>query len=223
MATVSDVFDICYSRAKRAQRNEDATPEELFKVLQEVMARWFSVGQMINLEWFTVRANVDYNTTHEGWPRPTVAERVHRVEWQPGKRVAKVPFDKPDTEPYLPAIYRLNQVYYVASVGDPPRIGGNPPPPLTFFYCRRPELIEAEAGELDSMWPVGHETLLGLELALFLMRKDPRPAEAEGITAMRDESAAWFREFMSHEDTGTIYEGEQRRRWSHGPSVPGGV
>lgn len=215
MATVQEVINIAYARNKRAQQEVDATPEELFRVLEEIMGRWFSAGTRVNLEWFTIEDTISYNDEDRGWRRPAAAESVHLI-MDGATKVAKVPFDQKDAEPAKPAVYRLAGVYRTATSANGPGAGKS----LTFFYCRRPLQIRSAEAELDPMWPAGHEALLGLELALFLSRKDNRNDDLDSLMAQRDECARWYIEFLEHEDRGTVYPTGRVREWAYGFGKP---
>ena len=215
MATVQEVINIAYARSKRAQQGVDALPEELFLALWDIMARYFSVGTRVNIEWFTVQEDVSYHSGEGGWRRPSDAESVHLV-MTGGEKVAKVPFDQKTAEPEKPAIYRLGGIYRVALTANGPPTTS----PLTFFYCRRPQLIQSAEVGLDPLWPAGHETLLGLELAIFLARKDNRNDDIPHLEAQRDECAKWYIEFLEHEDRGTVYPTGRMREWAHGAGRP---
>ena len=116
--TVGDVFDIAFSRNKRAQRGKTATDEELLAALEHAMGRYFSKGQLLNLEWFLEEEQVRYVSDVSGWPRPIKAEAVDEVQLENGQPVTKVPFDNQGVEQWKPAIFRRNQVYRIASHPD---------------------------------------------------------------------------------------------------------
>ena len=229
MGTVADVINIAYARNKRAQRGKDATDEELFKVITEVMGRYFAEGQRVNQAWFTVEEPVNAVQNPETgavhWPRPERAESVHRIVTPAGQRVAKVPYDKLGVEPYKPAVYRIGRVYRRVPDKDevPGRIVDNPLQPnatLTFYYTRRPDPVNSPSVQLDSMWPDGHETLLGIEVALFLSRKDNRTEDYPALEAQREEQATRFFRFLEHEDPGVVDPGRRAYKWSIPRATP---
>ncbi|MCY3623047.1 MAG: hypothetical protein OXH68_15230 [Gammaproteobacteria bacterium] len=229
MATVADVLNIAYARNKRAQRGKDATDEELFEVITEVMGRYVAEGQRVNRAWFTEEELVPVNTTLDGWPRPDRAESVHRIATPAGERVAKVPYDKQGVEPYKPAVYRIGRLYRPVPSNAPGRLTRNPlypepdsrqQPTLTFYYTQRPQPVDALSTELDPMWPDGHETLLGIEVALFLSRKDNRTEDYPALEMQREEQAARFFRFLEHEDPGVVDPGRRAYKWSIPRAAP---
>lgn len=226
--TYQDVVNIGYARNKRAKQGEDATPEELIEALQDIMGRYFSIGQRVNLEWFTEDVMLDYDEEKRGWLRPKEAESVHLILMNPGEddeeEVSKVPFDNQGAEKYKPALYRIRGIYRIAA--SPDRKEDNPltaTSQLQFFYTRRPHRIESLEQPLDEMWPEGHETVLGVEVGLFLARKDNREQDAPALEAQRKEGATWFAHFLQHEDRGTVYPQDRVRKWAYGMSMPAEV
>lgn len=234
MATVGEIIDICYSRNKRAQRGVDATDEELWNFLQGVMNRYFADGQRINRAWFTEEDAVSYDANYGGWLRPERAESVHQVMLG-DEEVARVPFDNQGAEKWKPAVYRVHrapsgrtgkQVYRIASSSKrkvPNALTAASQ--LVFHFSRRPIDVESTTQDLDPMWPEGHETLLGLELAVILAVKDG-PSRAQDVADLRtgedglQAHARKFFEFMEHEDVGTVYPEGRPREWAPGSMRP---
>jgi len=227
MATVSDVLNIAFARDKRAQRNKSATDEELFRVLSEVMGRYFAEGQRVNLNWFIEEEPVPHEDTVDGWSRPENAESVRRIELPSGEPVSVVPFDNKGVEPYKPAIYRVGRTYKRVPDANIKgrKVKTNPVPPnatLTFYYSRVPNRnrVTALATQLDEMWPDGHETLLGVELALYMARKDNREEGQAALEAQRVEQATRFFKFLEHEDRTGVRPTEREDKWSVPVAMP---
>lgn len=218
-ATAQEIINIAYSRSKRAQPGVDASDPELIVVLNEVISRYFTAGVEVNRDWFMTRAYVQWDEALQGWSRPAMAEMVYMIELADGTEVVRVPFDdRVKTEPMRPAVYRMRGTYHIARQSDPPYEGDR----LTFYFGSRPQVVSVPEDEIDSRWPEGHETLLGLEIGIFLAEKDGRDGSGNtandlgSLSTQRAASAEKFMRFLAHEDVGVIYRKGGRRKHRSG-------
>ena len=214
LRTAQAIIDIAYGRSKRADPDaEDTTPEELLAKLDEVIGTYFQEGTRINPDYFGKREEIEFDEALQGWPRPREAEAILRIENAAGLEVTNVPFDDRDAEPG-PGVYGYGAVYYRKD--DSVQPSGN----LTFFYSRRPAPTGTVEAEIDALWPRGHETLLSLELAMYLAKKDTRKGDLELLGPQRDRQMLRFGRFIEHQDTTVRRRKAKSKVFSSGPLKP---
>ena len=213
LRTAQAIIDVAYGRSKRA--NPDAeTPEELIVKLNEIMGTYFQEGTRLNPDYFGKRESVEFDDDLDGWARPTEAEAILRIEDTAGREVANVPFDDREAEEG-PGVYRFGGIYY-RKENDSGLPSGN----LVFFYSRRSARVTATEGEIDSLWPHGHEPLLALELAMYIAKKDNREGDMALLGSQRDRQAVRFGQFIQHEDTTVRRRKRKSKAFSSGPLKP---
>ena len=212
MLTCLEIITLAYSRQKRAapELDEDVLTSELLPIIYESVCSHFQVGALTNPEYFMKRETVSYDSTKEGWPRPDDCNSVLRIE-DDSTEVVRVPYDDRDTvtDDYVdPVVYGLGGVYYRAASNHDPESGSA----LTFFYTRIPSKPTDLDHEIDELWPPGHESLIPLEVAIYMTRKDARPdPEIQHLIAQRDVQSARFLSFVMHEDHGVARRIERER------------
>jgi hypothetical protein len=207
MATPREIFDAAYSTSKLNQPGTTASETgELLPLLNRSLRGLFAEAARVNRKIFATRATVAYAT--DGWPRPTGAEMILRIEagagmTAPGGAIAtgtqiiEVPFDQRNAEPGKPSIYALGQRYYTAGTTMDPT-GGS----LVFFYSARPATVSTLTSQMDALWPTQFDSLLVLDVAVYLARKDGGERRMAELAAFGEEyqrEHARFIQWLEHE------------------------
>ncbi|MDZ7418794.1 MAG: hypothetical protein ONB52_21935 [candidate division KSB1 bacterium] len=213
--TVRDILEAAYAKSVKNRPGTLATETgELLQTVIRAHRGLYAVAARVNPLFFGKIANVTFATS--GWPRPTDAEAVFRLEWiagtngttggtwADGTEIVVIPFDDRNAEPLLPSVYRFGQMFYGAGrSGDP--TGG----PIRFFYSKRPTDPANLDSQLDASWPEQFNELLVLEVAMYLAHKDGRMEELPKLERDRDRWLELYIGFLQHE---TVNE---RRRFAH--------
>lgn len=206
MRSVQEIIRSAYARSKASQEDVSASSDgELRPQLSDILKTFFAIGARVNPEFFSTSEVIAYDAAVGGWPRPTAAEAVWWIANGAGTRVVVVPHDDRDAEPGSPSVYRMGQVYLPTGGA----LGPAAAVPLTFDYAKVPDAVPELLSEIDQLWPAGHESLLALELAVYLAIKDRRNEDVPGLVQERDRQLQRFIAFLEHE---TI--GERRRKGS---------
>lgn len=195
MSTPTEIFTAAYGKSRKNQPGITATATELLTSFKRVYPLFWTIGARVNPTFFGKRTAVFFDgLTTSGWPRPTDAEAIYMIEDSSGEKVAIVPFEERDADPWTPAVYEWGQIFYSAGNSlDPTEESGVTE--LTFWYSKKPDTVADADTELEALWPDSFDELLVLEIAIILSLKDDRGAE---IAELRQERDAWLRRFIAH-------------------------
>jgi hypothetical protein len=202
--TPRQILHAAYAKSKKNQPGQIAAEQtELLEVVIRATRGLFAFGARINPTYFGASSSVV--SSGGGWPRPSGAEVIFKIEQTISKAdVAVVPFDDRQAAGILdPAVYRYGQKYWIAVTN--PLISLD----LTFFYSKRPSDPANLDANLDALWTDQFNELLVLEVAIYLAIKDNRQEELAALAAQRDSWALLFAAHLEHETWGEI------RRWGH--------
>lgn len=177
-----------------------ATAAELVPAVQDSLHALFQIAARVNPAFYGASVAVVWAS---GWPRPTDAEAIERIERADGENVVVVPSDQRQAEPGFPCVYRWGQTYFPAGVTPGPEEGET----LTFFYSRQPAALSAPTDSIDSAYPTSHRTLLELDTAIRLAIKDGG-ATTEILEALGGERHDALSRYVAHLEHETI--GERR-------------
>ena len=213
LRTAQAIIDVAYGRSKRADPNAgDTTIEELLVKLDEIMGTYCQAGARINPDYFGKRIPVDFNEDTGGWARPREAEAILRIENTSGTEIANVPYEDRDAEAGT-AVYAYGRTYH-------PKDQTGPSGQLVFYSAVRPAFTASAESEIDEIWPHGHETLLALELAMYIAAKDERADALALLAPQRDRQLLRFQNYMEHEDTTKRYRKSRAKKFSTGSLKP---
>ena len=213
LRTAQAIIDVAYGRSKRADPNAgDTTIEELLVKLDEIMGTYCQAGARINRDYFGKRIPVDFDMETKGWARPQEAETILRIEDASGTEIANVPYEDRDAEAGT-AVYAYGRMYYQKDQTGP--FGE-----IVFYAAVRPAFTASAESEIDELWPHGHETLLALELAMYIAAKDERASALALLAPQRDLQLLRFQHYLQHEDTTTRYRKGRAKKFSAGSIKP---
>ena len=213
MRTVQQIIDAAYARSKDAQQGVDADQAgELLPLIEDRLGIFFQLGARVNPEFFATSKEVA--PTGSYWQRPSDAEMIYWVEDSSGEEVVRVPRDDQQAEPAALCLYRLGQRYYPVT-----QVARSPSGTLTFLYAKKPDSLTGLSSTIDPLWPAGHETLLVLEVAMYIALKDRRQEDAQFLQAQRDRQQERFIMHVQHEDIGVRYRTGRVRRFNVGSLV----
>ena len=199
MRQCQEIINAAYARQKQASQGEDADEDnELRPLLEDIVGTFFGIGARINPAWFSETEVVAWDAGISGWTRPSAAEMVHWIEDENGAEVIRVPRDDQGAEPGRPTVYRMGGAYYPTGLA----LGPAATEDLTFIFAKRPDAIAELTTDIDPLWPEGHESLLALELGIYVALKDRRPQDAEQLVQQRDRQLMRLLAFLEHEDVG---------------------
>ena len=201
MSKPEDIFTAAYAKSRKNQPGITATAAELLSTFIRVYPLFWTIGARVNPTFFGKREAVLFDgLVTNGWPRPTDAEAVYRIEDSLQTKLAIVPFDERDADPFTAAVYEWGQVFYSAGNSlDPEEESGVTE--LTFWYSKKPDIPAAADEDLEALWPTSFDELLVLELAIILSLKDDRNAE---VLELRQDRDAWLRRFIAHLEHATV-------------------
>lgn len=213
MRKVQEVLTAAYAKSKKNQPGAIASEgTELLDLVNRAFRGLWAVTARVNPFFFASSDTVSHDS--EGWPRPTDAEAVWRIELD-SDRVIVVPLDDRAADPSRPAVYRWGQKYYGA---------GNPDDPtnedLDFFFTTRPATLNALTQELDSSWVEAYDELLILEVAIYLAIKDDRNEEVASLRGDRDRWLMLFLNFVEHETLNEVRRFDRLRPFNSPSVVP---
>lgn len=213
--TPNDIFTAAYAKSRKNNPGVTATPAELLNLFVRVYPLFWTIAARINPAFFGKQDPVLFDgLTTMGWPRPTDAESIFRIEDSTGEEVIVVPFDERDADPYVPAVYEWGQVFYSAGNSlDPDEESGVTE--LTFWYSKIPDAVVSATEELEALWPEHFNELLVLELAIVLSLKDDRNAE---VGLLRQDRDAWLQRyiaFLEHATAAVVRSTGHTQRFQH--------
>lgn len=192
MSTPNEIFRGAYGRSKKNQPGEIATEAtELLDLLTQALRGLFIFGTRLNPLFFATESNITPPGADAGWPLPSDVEHLFRVE-SVGVKVEVVPFDDRDLAHPDPAVYHLGgELREAGNANDPaPDVDA-----LDVFYAKQAETPGGVDQELDAFWPEAYDSLLELEVAIYLAIKDGRMEEVGTLQQDRD---VWAIRFAAH-------------------------
>jgi hypothetical protein len=216
MSTGRQILDAAYATSKLNQPGTTASETgELLPLLNRSLRGLFAEAARVNRKVFAKSSTQPVSGS--GWARPREAEMILRIEAgsgmslvgsgggiAPGTLLTEVPFDQRNAEPGKPSLYSLGQVYQsVGRTGIDPATTGN----LVFFYSSRPVTLDTLEQVLDALWPDQFDSLLVLEVAIYLARKDGgerRAQELAAFTAEFERERARFTSWLEHESIAEV-------------------
>jgi hypothetical protein len=200
--TPNEIFTAALAKNRKNQPGIIATPAELFSQFRRYYPIFWTIAARVNPTFFGKIADVNFSPVLEGWPRPSDAESIYRIE-EDGEEITVVPFDERDADPFAAAVYEWGQVFYAAGNALDP-IGESAESVetgLTFWYSKMAEVPATADTELEALWPDAYDELLVLEHAIILALKDER---LEEVALLRPERDAWLRRFIAHLEHATV-------------------
>jgi hypothetical protein len=215
--TCKKIIEAAYARSTSNDPDKLATDKELIGVIDRRLKGLFSMAARFNPHYFGKSATVTYLAP--GWAQPADMEMLIRVENAGGDEVNVVPFDDKEAE-HAPRIYSFGQIYRsVAGTGDPENADV-----LTLFYSRRPAdldpsaVSDAEANNIDPMWPEQFNDLLVLHVAKYLATKDDGRQDIAHLATEEQAMLETFTRHLSHVNYATKARfGHRARMVAPGP------
>jgi hypothetical protein len=197
--TAEDIIIGAYGFSTKNRPDQIATKAaELLDLVGRALRGLFSVGALVNPEFYSKQANVAFAAG--GWPRPADAELIWRIETPLAAEVVVVPRSDRAAEPGKPALYVLGQKFYGAGNALDP-VAGN----LAFFYSVIPAKPATLATVIDPLFPAHFDSLLMHEVAIYLALKDGRSEEVGGLVADRDKWLQLYVSFLEHETVNRVF------------------
>ncbi len=202
--TPEDILNDAYPKSKKFQPGKIVVETtEGLAVVNRVIRTMFQIGTRVNPHFFGDVASVAHNGT-TGWPRPSAAEAIYRIENPGGAEVVVVPFDQRTIESGKPAVYRFGQVFRTAGNANDPTSGS-----LSFFFSKRPTDAATITTSIDPLWPEAYAELATLEVAAYMAAKDKLQEELSYFVSERDRWLRMFIMFLEHETM------NERRAYGH--------
>lgn len=175
---------------------------ELLAVLNRLVMDLFFDASVINPFYIGSVEVVSYNSTAGGWPRPSRALSVVRVEataaTQPGlgdgTEVLVVQPDNREAGAYEPHVLELGGVFTASGVASSPS-GGT----LRFYFARRPVPLTLNGGlaqAVDPLIPDDLEAYFVNGIGAYLALKDQRADEVPVLQAQRDAARAQWTQMV---------------------------
>lgn len=184
-----------------------ASTNELLGVLSRLFAGYYGEAADANPAVFAKRAVVVWDAGGF-WPEPADQYAVYRITWN-GNPVVVVPFDDPQADVSVPAIYRLARNYYPA---------GNPNDPsgvnLVWTYQPIPPSFASLTDVPPVAWPSQFDERVICDLATYLAEKDGRVNDIQTMKAEAGKWAALYGQWLAIADVNTV------RRFSVPTQVP---
>lgn len=209
MDTPQEIILAAYGYSKHNTRGKIASEEgELLPLVNRRMAAYFAEAARENQAVFAIRHTKAYSGDVSGWPRPLELESVIGAEFDDGETITIVAWDQRHIEPSKPCIYALGQVYYPAGGDNDPTSDDD----IVFVGPKVAAVVEALDDSLDALWPRQFSTLIALDVALYLARKDGRQNELDALKAERDDWHARWLLWLGHENAAAAQAHTTQRR-----------
>ena len=183
-----------YAKSKKNQPGTIATEStELLQVVIRALRAAYSYAARVNPIYFAESSDVVWDT--DGWPLPTSAESIFRLENNADQtEIVIVPFDDRTAESGMPAVYRMGaKLYPAGNAGDPDNTVT-----ITFWYSKRPDDPADLDTAIDATWPEQFNELLILAVAAYLAQKDERGPELAALKGELGEQAKLFGAHLEH-------------------------
>jgi hypothetical protein len=204
VATAQSLIDQAYNRSLKARPAQFNEPSELLAIVRRSLLECFIAAAAVRPEFFGKSADVAF--TAGGWPRPSDAITIYRIENPADERVVEVPVHDRRADVSQPAVYAEGGIYFTAGNALDPTSGA-----LTFRYARAPRALTALTGDpagttdpaLGSEWDEIHI----LALYIHMIGKDAANHPAGEMDRQTAQRAAWlenFRTFVAQSSTATV-------------------
>ncbi|MFW6199665.1 MAG: hypothetical protein ACOC8K_03745 [Gemmatimonadota bacterium] len=188
MTPPREILEGAYGRSTKNQPGEIATEEtELLDIVTQALRGLFIFGTRLNPTFFGAEDTVSVSSG--SWPLPSDLEHLFRVE-DDGDKVEVVPFDDRAVAHPKPAVYHLGGRLYPAGNANDPTDGD-----LDLFYAKQADAPADLDSELDAFWPEAYDSLLELEVAIYLAIKDGRTEE---VPLLQNDRDVWAIRFAAH-------------------------
>lgn len=219
-ATPRVLIDAAYGTSKLNQPEISAAESgELLPLIQRKLGGYFAEGAQLNRKIFGAKATIAFAT--DGWLRPKPGapsgcngvEMITRIESgsgmttiaQPGgltvgTEIIEVPFDQRSIELGKPCVYAWGQKFYPVGPLSVSQLNnaGN----MVFWYSTQPATITNLTTAIDPLWPGQFDSLLILDIAMYLSRKDGgerRAGELVAFAAEYEQEHARYLAWLEHE------------------------
>jgi len=181
MTTAAEYMAAGISRSYRNRGNvlaQDNT--EGLARLSRQFRKYYSAAAGQNASVFGQIANLTYVPAPPSWVVPADCDTIHWIE-QRGVPVYAVTYDdRREAEPSEACIYRLaNRLYPVGNTTDPGQQA------LVVLYTPVPPDFTAVGDTAPAAWNSNFDSMVIVDFALFLAKKDGRP---EDVQALMDEA-----------------------------------
>lgn len=208
--TVAEIIAAALSRGMKNRSSQQGDPE-LVDVVSRIQRILFAVGARVNRYYFATSESVAHDGT--GWPRPSAAESVFRIEGEgagavaAGTEIVVVSVIEKDAEEGLPAVYPLGRRFLSAgNAADPTALDT-----ILMLYSRIPDALPDDTVELDADYPRQFEQLVIDSLARYLAAKEGAD-RADEIKTLTDDIDAGFTLYVAHLEHAWVQE---RRSYAH--------
>lgn len=204
MADVQAIIDAAVARSAAAQPHlltEDAP--ELLRVVQRALSRLYLLAARRRSTNFGQMATVTYTAgAPGGWPFPSDALSVLRVETAAGAEVAVTRIDDKTGMQPMPSVYELGRVLVTCGAATDPTVADV----LTVVYAASAPQLATTATPLPAAFPEMFHPLLELPLAQYIARKDAR---AEDLAQFQSEESEWTAYFDAWLTDASIAPGDR--------------
>lgn len=190
MADVQAIIDAAISRSAAAQPHLlTIDAPELLRVVQRVLSRLYLLAARRRAVNFGQLATVTYTAGNPGgWPFPSDALVVLRVELGDGTEVAVTRLDDRAGMQPMPSVYELGRVLVTCGAATDPTNGDT----LSVFYAAAAPTLATVATPLPAAFPEMFYPLLELAVAQYCARKDARVEDLASFQGEESEWAAYF-------------------------------
>lgn len=137
--------------------------------------------------------------TGANWVIPADCDTMVKMTKASGEEVFVVAIDNLTAEPTEAAVYRQGRAYFPA--GNP-----NDPvnQPLIAYYDQIPAALVDDTSVPDAAWPQQFDTMIVLDLALWLAMKDGRTDDLQALTPEHGRWDGQYQEWLERESLGLI-------------------
>lgn len=166
--------------------NQTELVEQLWKVLVWVFDAIASANPAF------LETTVAVSSNGSGWPRPTDAYSVVRLERTTGDEVVPLPYVQRTIEAGLrPAVYERGGVWYPAGNAGDPALSEQ----LIVTYSPAPARPLVDTDPIDPRLPDRYMAVLEFGIATHISRKDSR---ADDATTQEQEAQGWLTLILEH-------------------------
>lgn len=208
MLTAADYIARAVARSYRNRGEVLAVDApELLDALTLLFTQRYAQAAGYNPAVFLVQAVMAWDT--DGWQIPANCDTVVLLQTPTAQAVNVVAIDNLAAEPSEPAVYRIGRRYRPAgNANDPTAVA------LSIWYTQQPVAFTATGDSPDAAWPQQFDTMIVVDLAVWLAIKDAR---GDDIAALEPEQARWnaqYVEWLQRESLGLV------RQWPRFATPP---